>query len=116
MYCVNRDIVQFEDPCAAWKYLEQPESADIVITDAEMAEMTGFELISRIKKRYPERICILMSGNPDNEKIAADSGADAYLAKPFSVNDLFHIVQTFVVERENPASPSPDGKIIYVHS
>lgn len=116
MYCVNRDIVQFENACAAWSYLEEPESADIVISDAEMAEMTGFELVSRIKKRFPQRICILMSGNPANEKIAADTGADAFLAKPFSVNDLFHIVQTFVVERDGGPDPSTDGKIIYVHS
>lgn len=97
MYCVNRDVVSFENSYSAWLYLEGTESADIVVSDAEMPEMNGFELVSRIKQKFPGKICILMSGNPANEKKATDIGADAFLAKPFSVNDLFSIVQTFVV-------------------
>ncbi|MBU0991268.1 MAG: response regulator [Proteobacteria bacterium] len=97
MYCVNRDVISFENSYSAWLYLEGAESADIVVSDAEMPEMDGFELISRIKNKFPGKICILMSGNPANEKMAIDIGADAFLAKPFSVNDLFTIVQTFVV-------------------
>ena len=98
MYCVNRDVVSFENAHAAWGYIDDcSNNTDIVVSDTDMPEMDGFELISRIKKKYPEKICILMSGNPANEKTAIDLGADAFLAKPFSINDLFGIVQTFVV-------------------
>jgi CheY-like chemotaxis protein len=38
-----------------------------------------------------------MSANPENEQPARNSGADVFLAKPVSVNDLFRVVQTFVV-------------------
>ena len=98
MYCVNRDVVSFGNSYSAWLYLENGENADIVVSDADMPEMDGFELITRIKKKFPGKICILMSGNPANEKTAIDIGADAFLAKPFTLNDLFNIVQTFVVD------------------
>jgi len=41
-----------------------------------------------------------MSSNPADEETARALKADAFLAKPFSVNDLFNIVQTFVIESE----------------
>ena len=39
-----------------------------------------------------------MSPVPADEETARSLGADAFLAKPFSVNDLFNIVQAFVIE------------------
>jgi DNA-binding response OmpR family regulator len=33
-----------------------------------------------------------------SEKFAKELGADAFLAKPFNINDLFEIVRAFVVE------------------
>lgn len=97
MYCVNREIMSFDSAYSAWVYIEGTESADIIVADINMPEMDGFDLISKVKDKYPNKVCILMSGNPANEKMAMDYGADAFLAKPFTVNDLFSIVQTFVV-------------------
>lgn len=90
--------MSFESAYSAWLYLEDAQHVDIILSDANMPEMDGFDLISKVKDKYPNKICILMSGNPANEKPAIEHGADAFLAKPFSVNDLFNIVQTFVVD------------------
>lgn len=60
-----------------------------------MPEMNGFELLTKIKEKYPNKICILMSGNPTYEKFARELGADAFLFKPFKLDDLVSTLQTF---------------------
>jgi len=100
MFSVNRDVRSFSNGFSAWNYIEIPDNADIIVTDVDMPEMTGFELLTKIKKTCPEKKCIIMSADPTNENTAINLGADAFLAKPFGVNDLFKIVETFVVSGE----------------
>ncbi len=102
-YCVNREILSFGDGLSAWQYLEEGGDADIVISDVDMPLMNGFELLSKCKAKWVDnkgasKFFILMSGRMTNEKKAELSGADAFLGKPFAINDLFNIVQCFVVE------------------
>ena len=59
--------------------------------------MNGFEFLAKFKAKHPTKKCLLMSANPEDKKLAANSGADAFLAKPVNVNDLFKVVETFVV-------------------
>ncbi len=70
----------------------------MVISDTDLIEMNGVKLLAGIKKKYPKKKCIIMSEDSAKEETAKQLGADAFLAKPFKVNDLFNIVQTFVVE------------------
>jgi CheY-like chemotaxis protein len=97
MYCVNRDVLSFDSGLAAWQYIEDHGTPDIIISGIDVSGLSGFELLAKFKKKYPEKKCLLMSANPAHEKSARESGADAFLAKPVSVNDLFKIVETFVV-------------------
>lgn len=97
MYCVNRDVLSFDNGMAAWRYIEGDDSPDIIISEVKVSGLNGFELLARFKAKHPTKKCLLMSANPDDEKIARDSGADAFLAKPVSVNDLFRVVEAFVV-------------------
>lgn len=96
-YCVNREVLSFESPANALDYLRQGNEVDIVISDVDMPQINGFELMSRVKEKNPEKIFIIMSGVPDYEKTSRERGADAFLAKPFEINDLFDLVQCFVV-------------------
>lgn len=97
MYCVNRDVLSFDNGMAAWRYIEGDDSPDIIISEVDVSGLNGFELLARFKAKHPTKKCLLMSANPDDEKIARDSGADAFLAKPVSVSDLFRVVEAFVV-------------------
>ena len=101
MYCVNRDVLSFETGFSALAYLDADEdSTDIIVFDVDMPEMNGLALLESIKKKWPSKICVIMSKDPANEKSASDLGADAFLAKPFKVTDLFNIVQKYVVDAE----------------
>ncbi|MFC1516918.1 response regulator [Thermodesulfobacteriota bacterium] len=97
-FSVNREVQSFDSGFSAWNYIKTGERPDIIVSDVDMPEMDGFDLLSRVKKRCPDKICIMMSGDPENEISAKRLGADAFLAKPFGLNDLFNIVETYIVK------------------
>ncbi|MGA8180080.1 MAG: response regulator [Desulfobacterales bacterium] len=96
MYCVNRDVLSFDNGMAAWRYVQNTDSPDIIISEVAVSGLNGFEFLAKFKANHPTKKCLLMSSNPEDEQIARDSGADAFLAKPISVNDLFEVIETFV--------------------
>ena len=97
MYCVNRDVLSFDNGMAAWKYVQSIDSPDIIISEVAVSGMNGFEFLTKFKAKHPTKKCLLMSANPEDKQLARNSGADAFLAKPVNVNDLFKVVETFVV-------------------
>ena len=97
-YSVNREVLPFENGLDAWMYFEDFGVPDIVVADVNLADLTGPELLAKVKGVNRDTAVILYSHLPDEEEIARDSGADAFLAKPFGVNELFGIVQRFVVD------------------
>lgn len=99
-FSVNRKVLTFEDGFEALRHLSKDDGVDIIIADINIPQIDGIELLKKIKKKKPHIICVLTSGSSDLEKQARDAGADAFILKPYTVNDLFKIVQTFVVEKK----------------
>ena len=71
---------------------------DIVISDILMPEMTGIELIERIRIRDKRIKCIILSGHSDFEfaKRAIQQHAVDYLLKPPTDSELFAAVRTAI--------------------
>lgn len=66
----------------AWK-------PDLVITDVSMPQMNGVELCREIRAISQTPIIVLSVRNQDLTKIEAlDAGADDYVTKPFSIQEL----------------------------
>ena len=62
---------------------------DLVITDLAMPKMTGAQLTENIRDRSHVPIIVLSVRGEDAHKIdALDKGADDYVTKPFSINEL----------------------------
>ena len=97
MFSVNREIISFENAISAWGYFDKKDNPDIIISDVEMPGMDGLELLDKVKTQFPKKVFIVMSGNPSYEKRAKELGADAFLSKPFSIEDLFSLVELYVV-------------------
>jgi CheY-like chemotaxis protein len=97
-YCVNRKVLSFDTGVEAWNYLQSGGEADLVISDVDMPGMDGFELLAKVKTKFPDKIFIITSGVREYEKRSRKEGADAFLAKPFEISDLFSLVQCFVVQ------------------
>lgn len=68
----------------------QRESVSLVVTDLKMPGMDGFGLMAYIMEHFPDIPVIIISGytNPQTQKLANESGAIGYIAKPFLVSNL----------------------------
>ena len=62
---------------------------DIVLLDLGLPDMDGVQVIQNIRSWSNMPIIVVSARSEDNDKIAAlDAGADDYLTKPFSVEEL----------------------------
>ncbi len=75
---------------------------EIVITDINMPEMDGFELIREIKSRDPSVDIIAMTGFLKKYRYTdiIQAGASDFLAKPFGIDELEAKVTRIVRDRE----------------
>jgi DNA-binding NtrC family response regulator len=64
----------------------------MVITDARLGGMSGYELLARIRSRWPDLPTLMLTAyaTPKLAVEAIKAGAMDYLAKPFAPEELFH--------------------------
>ncbi len=97
----NYRIVTAENGLKAWKLLEKsPENYDAVLLDRKMPEMSGMEILAKMKaherlKRIP---VIFQTSMVEKEEILEGlrAGVDYYLTKPLGKEILKAIVKTAV--------------------
>ncbi len=82
--------------------LLQSDSFDVVFTDLKMLDISGFEILTTIKQRYPETVVIIITGYAT---IAAAvetmrSGAFDFLPKPFTPNELLAVLNRALEKRK----------------
>jgi DNA-binding NtrC family response regulator len=80
---------------------------DVVLTDVIMPEKDGMQVISEVRKKYPEVRIIAMSGGGHVSrdqylKIAKGLGAHAVLEKPFANQKLLDTIEQLVPPSANP--------------
>ena len=62
---------------------------DIILLDLGLPDIDGVEVIRRIRSWSNVPIIVISARSEDSDKIdALDAGADDYLTKPFSVDEL----------------------------
>jgi CheY-like chemotaxis protein len=70
----------------------QAEGADVVISDWMMPGVDGLELCGGVRERigapYTYFILLTALGDPDHRLAAIRAGADDYVPKPFSIDDI----------------------------
>src|SRR5213593_3394786 len=94
------ESVLFQDPNVAFKAISEanPKPA-LLLTDFQMPQMTGRELIQHCKKAHPPLKTILYSGNVQEDTVALyPSRPDRFLRKPFTPKTLIDMVQAVLSE------------------
>ena len=64
---------------------------DMVITDIMMPYASGLEIVSLVRKNTENKIPIIILSAMEQEKVVMEAfelGADDYITKPFSLNEL----------------------------
>ncbi|MBW7573850.1 response regulator transcription factor [Caproiciproducens sp. AGMB10547] len=82
------------------------EHPDIMILDLGLPDMDGLEIIRQVRAFSDMPIIVVSARDQDKEKIEAlDAGADDYLTKPFSINELLarlRVILRHLCKGENP--------------
>ncbi|HMA35356.1 MAG TPA: response regulator transcription factor [Chloroflexia bacterium] len=87
--------------------LWEAEAPHLLILDIMMPRLDGLEVCRRVRARATVPIIVLTALDAEADKLAAfDLGADDYLSKPFSVDELLARVRA--VLRRSGWGPPPD--------
>src|SRR5580698_3487259 len=82
------DVRAANDPEEALHLFEE-WSPDLMVTDLMMPGMTGVELCRQVRKKSQTPIIVLSVRDQERSKVEAlDAGADDYVTKPFSIQEL----------------------------
>ena len=87
---------------------------DIVLLDLGLPDMDGVEIIERIRMLSYMPIIVISARSEDKDKIdALDAGADDYLTKPFSVEEL--LARLRVTQRRLSANRNEGASSVFIN-
>ena len=97
---VGFEVVTCPNGLEAWRHAESA-SFDIVVTDQQMPEMTGLELVDRLRgsDTNADTPVVLLTAKGMElqlEQLRATYGVAAMLAKPFSPTQLAGVAESLV--------------------
>src|SRR5471032_2860697 len=102
------DTVVSTDGIRALQLLET-EEPDIVLLDLMLPEVDGFDLCRQIRERSAVAVIVVSARGGERDKVTAlNMGADDYMTKPFSVEELLARI-TATLRRTRPAEAAPDN-------
>jgi two-component system KDP operon response regulator KdpE len=89
--------------------------ADLIVLDLVMAGLDGFAVCQQIRENSTVPILVLSGRQSDADKVRAlDLGADDYLTKPFSRDELLARVRALLRRARQGSAPAPvlkDGRL-----
>jgi two-component system, OmpR family, KDP operon response regulator KdpE len=97
------DTIVSPDGLRALRLLET-EEPDIVLLDLMLPEVDGFELCRQIREHSAVAIIVVSARGGERDKVTAlNVGADDYMTKPFSIEELLARI-TATLRRTRPAA------------
>lgn len=102
------DTIVSSDGLRALRLLET-ESPDIVLLDLMLPEVDGFELCRQIRERSAVAIIVVSARGGERDKVSAlNVGADDYMTKPFSIEELLARINATLRRTRPAAGPLAD--------
>ncbi len=89
------------------KEILEKKSFDLVISDFQMPEMTGMELLKFVKDHFPQTIFMMITafGTTESAVEAMKMGAYDYITKPFKIDEvrinIANALRSLSLEKEN---------------
>jgi two-component system sensor histidine kinase ChiS len=96
----NYRITQTSNGMEALTLIEQGFKPDLVLLDVMMPRMTGYEVCKKIREKFPATelpVVLLTANNQVSDLVEGfGSGANDYLTKPISKNELLARIKTHI--------------------
>ena len=88
--------------------INEKELPDLIILDIIMPKINGFEVCRQVREWSQVPIIMLSASSAEEDKVKClDLGADDYLTKPFSIEELDRTIRIFEVETLITYEPPP---------
>jgi two-component system KDP operon response regulator KdpE len=101
------DTVISSDGTRALQLLET-EEPDIVLLDLMLPEVDGFDLCRQIRERSSVAVIVVSARGGERDKVTAlNMGADDYMTKPFSVEELLARITATLRRTRGAGTPEP---------
>jgi CheY-like chemotaxis protein len=97
------DVSTANDGFAALLHLRQA-LPDLIVSDLNMPQMSGYELLSVVRRRFPQIITVAMSGALQGDAVPSGVSADSFFAKGQSPKNLLATVATLIRTSETRIS------------
>ncbi len=95
----DMDLDHVKKIAAAEEYLQKEQPA-VVILDNKLPDGFGIDFIAHIKQNYPSIRIIMISGYDGSARdVALENGADIFLEKPFTKNQLYDAIVSLMKEK-----------------
>jgi CheY-like chemotaxis protein len=88
---VGYDVAIAANGVSAVSHLDR-RVPDVIVTDLNMPEMSGMELISHIRSHYPSILIVAMSGDYQGDAVPAGIIADRYYPKGQHPHNLLTVI------------------------
>lgn len=112
-------VLQADNGQQALQLLES-ETVALVVSDVNMPQMNGYELLRKMSVRWPSLPVLIMTayGSISNAVEAIRNGAVDYLEKPFETQKLIQTVARFlpsisVDDHEEPVAVDPETRRVF---
>lgn len=104
-----------EDGLSALAEIHQ-DIPEILLSDLNMPGMTGFELLTVVRRRFPAIRTIAMSGAFSGNEVPSGVAADAFYQKGSSLGSLLMIIEALPqTERRVVLPHSGDAALLWAH-
>jgi two-component system chemotaxis response regulator CheY len=84
----HKDILEAEDGAVAWKVMNENSDIDILVTDWNMPEMNGLELVQKVRaeEKYEDMPIIMVTTEGGKTEVitALKAGVNNYIVKLFT--------------------------------
>jgi CheY-like chemotaxis protein len=86
------EVITAVHGAAALTILDQM-TPNVILLDMKMPVMDGWEFLRRYRQRPGQKVpVVVLTAAQDDKRRAADVGANAYIAKPFAIDDLIRVL------------------------
>jgi CheY-like chemotaxis protein len=94
------EVSTAQDGFAALMHLKRT-LPDLIVSDLNMPQMSGYELLSVIRRRFPQIVTVAMSGDYPGDAVPTGVIADAFFEKGQSPRKLLASIAALILRSES---------------